>query len=129
MTILDYAGVKHPQTEFKGRKITPPSGVSLRPFLSGKESSPRTEEEWVAFELFGNSYVVAGDYKAIRVRPGMWGDGQWHLYNIKEDPGETNPLDADQPDRLRKMIEIYQSYAKEKGIVPVADDWNPWEVL
>jgi arylsulfatase A-like enzyme len=129
MTILDYAGVDHPQTEFKGRKLTPPSGVSLRPFLSGKESRPRTEEEWVVFELFGNTYVMAGDYKAIRVRPGMWGDGKWHLYNIKKDPGETRPLEADQPERLRKMIDIYKEYAKEKGVVPVADDWNPWEVL
>jgi len=128
-TMLDYAGVDHPQTEFNGREVTPPSGVSLRPFLAGDESRPRTEEEWVAFELFGNTYVVAGDYKAIRVRPGMWGDGEWHLYNIKKDPGETRPLEAAQPDRLRKMVDIYEGYAKEKGIVPVADDWNPWEGL
>jgi len=129
MTILDYAGVEYPKSKFKGRKITPPSGVSLRPFLAGEESSPRTEEEWVVFELFGNAYVVAGDYKAIRVRPGMWGDGKWHLYDIKKDPGETRPLEAEQPERLRKMVDIYERYAKEKGIVPVAEDWNPWESL
>ncbi|MDB4433288.1 arylsulfatase [bacterium] len=129
MTILDYAGVDHPQTEFKGRKLTPPSGVSLRPFLAGDESRPRTEEEWVVFELFGNSYVMAGDYKAIRMRPGMYGDGKWHLYDIRKDPGETRPLEADHPERLQKMIAIYERYAKEKGLVPVADDWNPWEGL
>ena len=49
----------------------------------------RNDEQWVAFELFGNSYVIAGDYKAIRVRTGMYGDGKWHLYNIRNDPGET----------------------------------------
>ena len=129
MTILDYAGVNHPKTSFKGRKINPPSGVSLRPYLTGEESSPRTEKELVVFELFGNSYVMAGEYKAIRVRPGMWGDGKWHLYNIKKDPSETSPLDEDQPERLKKMIAFYENYAKEKGIVPVADDWNPWENL
>jgi len=129
MTILDYAGVEHPQTEFKGRKLTPPSGVSLRPFLAGDEPRPRSEAEWVFFELFGNVYVVAGDYKAIRMRTGMYGDGKWHLYNIKKDPGETRPLEAEQPERLRKMIEIYERYAKEKGIVPVADDWSPWGAL
>jgi arylsulfatase A-like enzyme len=129
MTILDYAGVDYPKSKFKGRKLTPPTGVSLRPFLAGKESRPRTEEEWVVFELFGNAYVVAGDYKAIRMRPGMYGDGKWHLYNIKKDPGETRPLEAKQPERLRKMIDIYERYAKEKGIVPVADDWSPWETL
>jgi arylsulfatase len=129
MTMLDYAGVDHPQTEFKGRKLTPPSGVSLRPFLAGEESSPRTEEEWVVFELFGNAYVMAGDYKAIRVRPGMWGDGEWHLYDIKNDPGETRHLEAEQPERLQEMIDIYVRYAEEKGLVPVADDWSPWSVI
>jgi arylsulfatase len=129
MTILDYAGVDHPQTQFKGRKLTPPSGVSLRPFLAGKALRPRTEEEWVVFELFGNAYIVAGDYKAIRMRPGMYGDGKWHLYDIKKDPGETRPLETDQPERLQKMITNYERYAKEKGIVPVADDWSPWSTL
>jgi arylsulfatase len=129
ITILDYAGVDHPRTEFKGRTLTPPSGVSLRPFLAGDEARPRTEEEWVAFELFGNTYVVAGDYKAIRMRTGMYGDGKWHLYDIKKDPGETRPLEAEQPERLQKMIGIYERYAKEKGIVPVADDWSPWSAL
>ena len=129
MTILDYAGVDHPQTEFKGRKLTPPSGISVRPFLAGDASQPRTEDEWVVFELFGNAYVMAGDYKAIRVRPGMYGDGKWHLYDIKKDPGEMRPLEADQPERLRKMIGIYERYAEEKGLVPVDDDWNPWKSM
>jgi arylsulfatase len=129
MTILDYAGVEHPQTEFNGRTLTPPSGVSLRPYLTGEVDRPRTEEQWVAFELFGNAYVQAGDYKAIRMRTGMFGDGKWHLYDIKADPGETKPLDTEQPERLQEMIDIYENYAEEKGIVPVADDWNPWKSL
>jgi len=129
MTMLDYAGVDHPKTVFKGRKLTPPTGISLRPFLAGEEATPRTEDEWVAFELFGNTYVTAGDYKAMRLRTGMYGDGKWHLYDIKKDPGETRPLDAEQPERLQKMVDIYQRYAEEKGIIPVADDWSPWSTL
>ena len=129
MTMLDYAGVEHPQTEFKGRELTPPSGVSLRPFLAGEEVAPRTADEWVAFELFGNTYIVAGDYKAMRMRTGMYGDGEWHLYDIKNDPGETRPLEAEQSERLADMIAIFERYAEEKGIVPVADDWSPWGEL
>ena len=126
MTILDYAGIKHPKTDFKGRKITAPSGVSMRDFFEGVSASPRSEDDWVAFELFGNSYIISGDYKAIRVRTGMYGDGKWHLYNIKKDPGETQPLDKKDPERLKRMIVIYERYAKDKGILPVADNWNPW---
>lgn len=125
-TILDYAGVEPAPQGYKGRKIVAPSGVSMRSFLEGKSERPRTEDQWVAFELFGNSFVVAGDYKAMRVRTGMYGDGQWHLYDIRNDPAETTPLDGAQPERLERMIAIYDRYAKEKGIVPVAENWSPW---
>mgnify|MGYP001550291209 FL=1 len=126
MTILDYAGVKHPGAHYKGRDLAQPSGISMRAFMEGTKDRPRDEDDWNAFELFGNSYVVAGEYKAIRVRKGMYGDGQWHLYNILKDPGETTRLDSAQPERLQKLIAIYDQYAKDKGIVPVAENWNPW---
>ncbi len=126
LTILDYAGVEHPIDDWDGRDLAPPSGVSMRPFLEGRVDRPRTEDQWVAFELFGNSYVVAGDYKAIRVRPAMWGDGRWHLFDIRNDPGETRPLDDVHPERLERLIAIYDEYAEEKGIVAVADNWSPW---
>jgi arylsulfatase A-like enzyme len=126
MTILDYAGVSHPQNTYKGRKIIPPSGLSIKDFLEGKKAQVRTEDQWVAFELFGNAVVFAGDYKAIKVRSGMYGDGQWHLYNIKVDPGETEPLDQQEAEKLQKMILIYEQYAKNKGIVSVTEDWSPF---
>ena len=126
MTILDYAGVQHPMRRFKGRKLAPPSGVSMRAFVEGRSERPRTEDQWVAFELFGNSYVIAGDYKAIRVRTGMYGDGKWHLYDIKRDPGETQTLEQAMPERLQQLVTIYEQYAEDKGIVPVANNWNPW---
>ena len=126
MTILDYAGIEHPMTQYKDRNIKAPSGLTIRDFLEGNEKTTRTESDWVAFELFGNSYVMAGDYKAIRVRAGMWGDGKWHLYNSVKDPGETTPLEGKEPERLQKMITIYEQYAKDNGIMEVADNWNPW---
>ena len=128
MTILDYAGVKHPMKTYKDRKLVPPSGISTSPFLTGETNQVRGEDDWFALELFGNSMVLAGDYKAMRVRPGMYGDGQWHLYNIQKDPGETQPLNETEPQRLQKLVKIYDQYAKEKGIIPVADDWSPFSV-
>ena len=125
-TILDYAGVTHPQTRFKDRDIKAPSGVSIRPFLAGKAAQPRSKDQWVAFELFGNGYVVSGEYKAIRVRPAMWGDGQWHLYNISTDPGETIDLASKQPELLAELIAIYDDWAEMNGIVQVAENWSPW---
>ncbi|AZQ60910.1 arylsulfatase [Flammeovirga pectinis] len=127
MTILEYANIKHPQTNYKGRKVVAPSGVSIKPFLDGKSDIVRTEDDWYAFELFGNSYIMSGNYKAIKVRTGMFGDGKWHLYNVVNDPSETKDLQADQPERFKKMLALYKGYAEKNHLMEVADDWNPFK--
>ncbi|MGB0259065.1 MAG: sulfatase-like hydrolase/transferase, partial [Coraliomargarita sp.] len=127
MTILSYAEIEHPGAEYKGREVAMPSGISMRPFLEGQSETVRAEDDWFAFELFGNGFVIQGDYKVMKLRKGMYGDGQWHLYNIVQDPGETTPLEGKMPDRFRSMMALYRAYEKEFNIVPVAEDWNPWK--
>ena len=126
MTMLDYANVKHPGSTYKDRKIPVPSGISMKPFLEGEVDSPRTDNDWFAFELFGNGFVIQGDYKLMKLRTGMYGDGEWHLYNIKENPAETKPLEGKYPEKFNAMMKIYQQYEKDHNIVKVAEDWNPW---
>lgn len=125
-TILAYAGVTAPGDTYKGRDITPASGVSLRGYLSGKAERPHGDGDYYAFELFGNAYVVQGDYKAMIIREGMWGDGEWHLYDILNDPGETTTLDKRYPEKLATMKAYYAEYARRTGLVPVANNWSPW---
>ncbi len=127
-TILDFAGVAPVDGEFEGRKVVKPSGVSLRPVLNGQAERVRGGDDWFAFELFGNKFVIDGDYKAIRVREGMYNDSQWHLYDIVQDPGEMVPLEAEQPERLRRMIGYYDDWAKRNNVIPVEEDWDPFTV-
>jgi len=127
MTILDYAGVTHPQTQYKGRKITAPSGVTARPFLEGVSQEIRTDKDWYAFELFGNGYLMQGDYKVMKVRKGMFGDGKWHLFNVVEDPSEMNPLEGEMSEKFDSMKALYIAYAEKNNIIEVAEDWNPFK--
>lgn len=129
MTILDYIGIKHPGTKYKGRNIAKPSGISAKPYLDGDQDHVRTEDDMWAFELFGNMYVMSGDLKAIKVRKGMYGDGEWNLYNVVDDPAETTPLNAKHPEKFDAMIEYYGQYAAQHGIVAVKEDWNPFTQL
>lgn len=126
MTILDYAGVAHPGETYRNRKVATPSGVSMAPFLSGKADTVRDDKDWFAFELFGNGFVIQGDYKLMKLRTGMYGDGEWHLYNIKQDPAESVPLEDKHPEIFNSMMSLYKEYKAEHGIVDVAEDWNPW---
>lgn len=56
----------------------------------------------------------------------MWGDGEWHLYNITRDPGETTRIEADMPEKLDKLVATYERYVEERNVVPVDEEWNPW---
>lgn len=62
----------------------------------------------------------------MKVREGMWGDGHWHLFDILNDPGETNPIEDQHPELLADLIAHYEQHAKDKDIVPVSDNWSPW---
>ncbi len=127
MTILEYANVKHPMTEYKDKKVIPPSGISIKPFLDGQSEVVRTEKDWWAFELFGNGYVMQGEFKAMIVRTGMFGDGEWHLYNVVSDPSESRPLEIEYPDKLKAMVALYESYTAKNNILVVDADWNPFQ--
>jgi arylsulfatase len=127
MTILEYAGVAHPKTEYKGRKIKTPSGISAKPFLDKTSEIVRNEDQWYAFELFGNGYLMQGDFKIIKVRPGMFGDGEWHLYNVVADPSEMQPLETEIPEKFESMKKLYASYAAENNIMEVDSEWNPFK--
>ena len=127
MTILEYANVKHPMTEYKNKKVIPPSGISIKPFLDGQSDVVRTENDWWAFELFGNGYVMQGEFKAMKVRTGMFGDGKWHLYNVVSDPSESHPLETKNPEKLTAMISLYESYIAKNNILPVDSAWSAFQ--
>ncbi|MGJ8672783.1 arylsulfatase [Rubritalea sp.] len=127
MTILEYAKVKHPKTKYKNREIVEPSGISIKPFLDGKSEEVRSEKDWWAFELFGNGYLMQGEFKAMKVRTGMFGDGKWHLYNVVSDPSESKPLESKHPDKLKKMIKLYESHVTQNNILEVDAAWNPFQ--
>ena len=129
MTILDYAGVEASGKRYEAPNMVKPSGVSMRGFVDGSRDSVRSDDQWVAFELFGNTYAIKGNHKAVRIRTGMFGSGEWRLYDIVADPGETTPIEGEYPDKLDELKKLYEGYAREMGIVEVAEDWNPWTVV
>jgi arylsulfatase len=61
MTILDYAGIEASGKRYESKNKVTPSGISMRAFLEGQQDFVRSEDQWIAFELFGNTYVIQGD--------------------------------------------------------------------
>lgn len=126
-TILDIAGVEHPGTEYQGREIAPMSGVSFLDYFRGETAEIHSADNTIPFELFGSGILLNGDYKIIRISKGMGSDSQWHMYNTKEDPTEQHDLKSQMPILFQEMLESYREYEKVQNIIPVDEDWSPYE--
>ena len=76
----------------------------------------RGPDEVLGYELSGNRAVFKGDYKLLSNLAPV-GDGQWHLFNIAADPGETTDLSAREPARRAALEKAWDAYASDVGVV------------
>ena len=56
-------------------------------------------------------------------------DGQWHLYNIMLDPGETEDLSSTEPARLQRMLSAYEFYTRDNKVLPVPPGFDNYKQL
>jgi arylsulfatase len=118
-TFLELAGAKHPSETDK--KLAPLRGKSLTPLLTGKTESVRTEEDWIGEELFGNRMIRQGDWKISYIQKTAGGNGEWELFNLKTDPGETTDLSKQEPAKTKAMLALWEEYVAENGVI-LTDD-------
>tara|TARA_B110000503_G_scaffold92781_1_gene139890 strand:- start:54216 stop:55997 length:1782 start_codon:yes stop_codon:yes gene_type:complete len=123
-TILDMAGVKPPTERFGGHPVESMVGRSLLPLARGEVQRVYSAADIIGYELGGNSALFQGDYKIVLNIPPV-GDNQWHLYNIVKDPGETNDLKAQMPERFEEMLGHYRQYVVNNNVLPLPENYDP----
>jgi arylsulfatase len=114
-TLLEIAGASYPKTR-DGRDVPPAIGKSWGPVLAGQTESPRTDKDYLAWELFGNHALRQGDWK-IRWEYKPLGKGDWELFNLANDPSERKDLAAERPDKVQALIAIWDSYVRANNVV------------
>jgi arylsulfatase len=114
-TILELAGVQHPST-FKGREIVPMQGKSWVDMLAGKVQSPRTSDDWLGWELFGNRAIRQGDWKISWLYEPV-GTFDWQLFNLAEDLGEQYDLSNKFPEKKKELIALWDEYVEMNGVI------------
>lgn len=116
-TVLDFASVSVPKDQYNGRKINNPTGLSWKATLENKANSIRPIDFSFADELHGNKYAKQGDWKIALQNNSNLGTGQWELYNLKNDRGERVNLAETYPDQVSKLVEIYNKYTQQNGVL------------
>ena len=95
-TVLELAGVA-PTSEWAGKPVPASPGRSLVSALAADVPVPH-EFLWWLHE--GHRAVRVGDWKLVSsAKP----NGEWELYNLATDRGETTNLAAAQPERVKDM--------------------------
>jgi arylsulfatase len=115
-TLLELAGASHPGSLYQGREVLPIRGRSLLAYLQGEQTQPHAQDETTGWELFRARAMRQGDWKALYI-PKPDGPGRWQLYNLKRDPGEIHDLADAEPERLRALVEHWQRYVDETGVL------------
>jgi arylsulfatase len=130
-TALEMAGLRHPNT-YQGRKVAPLQGKSWVPMLKGEAQSPRSDDDWLGWELFGGRAIRMGDWKITWLGNPMgvdnWYDApDWKLFNLARDPGEQIDLSDQYPEKRRELIAKWNEYVKDNG--EIISRWNPLDNL
>lgn len=122
-TILSLAGVAQPGSRYAGRPVQTMTGRNLAPLVSGEAERVYGSEDSVGYELTDHGVLFQGDHKLVVNQPPA-GDGQWRLFNIVDDPGETVDLAATQALRLQRMLSRYEQYRRDNLVVPSPPGYN-----
>lgn len=117
-TILDFAGVKQPETR-RGVKVHRITGKSWKPFVLGKAKAIRTMDEAIPMELHGYRSYVKDGWKIRRmVGPhNKVAGGKWELFNLANDPAEQVNMAEQNSAKLLELTSLYDAYSKQVGVV------------
>jgi len=124
-TLLEIAGTSYPKS-YEGHEVPPLMGKTWVPMLAGKAESPRTDQDYIGWEVFGNRAVVQGDWK-LRWEYKPLGKGEWELFNLAADPAERKDLAKEQPEKVKAMVSLWDSYVKANNVI--LPSRSPYEAL
>ncbi len=122
-TLLSLVGIDDHGGNWQGRNVEPVIGTDFSAFLANDAAQVHQSSEPIGYELGGNSALFKGDYKIVINRT-QQNETEWHLFNIKTDPGETTDLVQENPDLLNEMLADYEAYVETNNVLPMPDSYN-----
>ena len=119
-TILEVLDIDPPET-YRGYDQMPITGTSMAYTIDSADEETRKQVQY--FEMFGHRGIWADGWKAVTYhQPDTpFDDDEWELYNLNEDFSESRNLAAENPQKLREMIDLWWVEAGRHGVLPLDD--------
>ena len=122
-TCVDVSGASYPQS-YREQVIQPMEGRSLVPAFHNMP----LEREAIYWEHEGNRAVRMGKWKLVskvsKRNSFIWDKthelslDHWELFDMEKDRTEMHDLAAEHPDLVRKMADMWMTWAARTGTVP-----------
>lgn len=114
-SFLELANVQYPAS-YQGRDLAQYKGESILPLLTNKKEFVHADDYVMGWELFGRCAIRKGKWKITKIEP-PFGKGDFELFNIEEDPAESNDLSKAFPEKYQEMRLHWDAYVKENGVI------------
>ncbi|KAK3700008.1 hypothetical protein LTR37_016168 [Vermiconidia calcicola] len=128
-TLLQLSGLEHPAA-YRGRPVAPIRGKSWKAFLDAsaaiKRGSPfdiHGEDHATGFEVAGSGALRRGRFKITYV-PKPHGPQRWELFDIFEDPGETDDIGKSHPEVFEELLALWTQYREDVGVVGLRGEYG-----
>ena len=116
-TFLELAETSHPGATYRGREVHQPIGSSMVDFVRGDSAGVHPDDYVFGLEIWGRISVTQGDWKLVK-QPPPFGQGEWELYDLSQDLGETQNLAGINKQKLSEMITAWESYRDQNNVIP-----------
>ncbi|MBN7795533.1 arylsulfatase [Parahaliea mediterranea] len=124
-TLLEMAGVQ--VAEASGDRLVV-RGRSMLPYLAGERQRVHGADDVFGWELFGQRAIRKNQWKLMFVSSPN-GSGEWALYNLDEDPGETLDLSRRHPDVFNELLSWWEEYQRRMQIVLEEQVVSPYTAM
>ena len=138
-TILEATGIPAPDT-INGIQQLPIEGVSMKYTWDKANANAPTRHTTQYFEMLGNRAIYHDGWVACTTPatypwelssappPDVITGYNWELYNVQEDPTQSNDLAGKMPEKLKQMQALFYLEAKKYNVLPLDNStlarWN-----
>lgn len=125
-TNLSLVGIDDHGGSWNGKTVEPIVGSDFADYLAGATKEIHSPSEPIGSKLGGSSVLFKGDYNIVFNRTEQ-NETEWHLFNIKADPGELSDLSDlkdEQPQLFEEMLADYEMWEQVNNVLPMPENYN-----